>query len=142
MITRISTNNKSKKRGGVLIVVLVCLSVIGALIFASLQTSLRQRRQLDRELQMEQTRWLAEAGLGHAMELINSSDGDFNKDKPVIIKPKLDGDLAAEVAIEFQQSGGERATTANVTAWIGLADRPETQTRLILDETVNGTSED
>ena len=138
MITR--TSQRTRKRGAVLVVVLVCLGVIGALIFASLQTSLRQRRQLDRELQMEQTRWLAEAGMNHAIELIKSSDSDFDTDKPVLIKPKLDGNLAAEVKIEFEQSDDE--TKASVTAWIGLADRPETQTRLILDETVNKTSED
>lgn len=140
MNTLVSQHKKANKHGTVLIVVLVSLSVIGALIFAALQTSLRQRRQLDRELQMEQTQWMAEAGMNHAIELWNASDDDFDKDKPVVIKPKLDGDLVAEVKIRFKEDAN--ATNVNVTAWIGLADRPETQTRQILDETIDRTSED
>ena len=131
---------KSNNRSGAaaLTVVLVCIGVIGALMFASLQTSLRQRRQLDRELQMEQTRWLAEAGMGHAMDLVESKE-DLASD-PIVIKPKLTGSNSAEVQIKFKKT--KDAVEVNVSAWIGLDDRPETQTRQQLNESVNRTSED
>lgn len=122
------TNNRRGAAG--LTVVLVCIGVIGALIFASLQTSLRQRRQLDRELQMEQTRWLAEAGLDHAMTLIEFKD-ELAED-PIVIKPELDQHRTAEVTIEFKKAAD--AVEVNVSAWIGLVDRPETQTRQMLSE--------
>lgn len=131
---------KSKRRRGAaaITVVLVCIGVIGILIFASLQTSLRQRRQLDRELQMEQTRWLVEAGMGHAIKLVESKE-DLESD-PIVIKPELAGNNVAEVKIEFKKAAD--AVEVSVTAWIGLDDRPETQTRQTLSEKVNRTSED
>lgn len=114
-----------------LTVVLVSISVIGALMLASMHTSLRQRRQLDIELQMEQTRWLAEAGLNHAEKLIKSGD-ELGSD-PIVIQPKLDSNNTAEVKIEFTLEEG--SVEVNVSAWIGLVDRPETQTRQTFDKT-------
>ena len=86
------------RRGFVLVVVLVCLSVIAALIFSALQTSLRQRKQLDRELQMEQTRLLAEAGLVHATGLVDQ------KENLIVIEPALHDKKHAEVKIETRQT--------------------------------------
>jgi len=126
------TNNRRGAAG--LTVVLVCIGVIGALIFASLQTSLRQRRQLDRELQMEQTRWLAEAGLDHGLTLIESRD-ELSADR-IVIKPEIGQHKNAEVTIEFEQTA--EAVKVNVSAWIGLVDRPETQTRQTLNANVSG----
>ena len=60
--------NRRDRKGSLLVVVLVCLGLIGALIFAALQAMLEQRRQLGRELQMEQTRWLAEAALAQGLK--------------------------------------------------------------------------
>lgn len=121
-----------------LTVVLVCVSVIGALVFASLQTSLRQRRQLDRELQMEQTRWLVEAGVDHAEKLLESVDE--LPSKPIVIKPKIDINNTAEVAIEFTPT--KDAVEIQVSAWIGRVDRPETRTRQTYSKTFNKTNSD
>ena len=132
-------NSKSNRSGAAaLTVVIVSIGVIGALIFASLQTSLRQRRQLDRELQMEQTRWLAEAGLNHAMKLVESED-DLGSD-PIVIKPEITGSNTSEVKIEFKEA--EQAVEVSVSVWIGLVDRPETRTRQELNEKMNRTSEE
>jgi len=123
--------NLNRHGAAALTVVLVSIGVIGALIFASMQTSLRQRRQLDVELQMEQTRWLAEAGLGHAAKLIKS--GDELKSDPILIQPKIDSNNTAEVKIEFAPKDG--SVEVNVSAWIGRVDRPETQTRQSFSKT-------
>jgi len=116
--------NSAKKRSGtVLIAVLVCLGLIATLMFSAVRVSLQQRRQLERELQMEQTCWLADAGLVHATKLIESGKAK----EAVTLRPKLDGKKISEVTIEFEQR--ESKIKAKVTAWIGLEDRPELQTR-------------
>ncbi|QEG20514.1 hypothetical protein [Mariniblastus fucicola] len=120
----LSKNNR--RSGSVLVAVLVCLGVIGALIFASMQLTLRQRKQLDREMQMEQTFWLAEAGMDHALNLIENSDGDLDSEQ-ILLSPTLSDRKTAEVKIEFSQKSD--VVDVEVTAWIGLDDRPETQTR-------------
>lgn len=135
---RIRNSKNSRSGAAALTVVIVSIGVIGALIFASLQTSLRQRRQLDRELQMEQTRWLAEAGLNHAMKLVESED-DLGSD-PIVIKPEITGSNTSEVKIEFKEA--EQAVEVSVSVWIGLVDRPETRTRQELNEKMNRTSEE
>ena len=135
---RIRNSKNNRSGAAALTVVIVSIGVIGALIFASLQTSLRQRRQLDRELQMEQTRWLAEAGLNHAMKLVESED-DLGSD-PIVIKPEIAGSNTSEVKIEFKEA--EQAVEVSVSVWIGLVDRPETRTRQELNEKMNRTSEE
>jgi len=132
--------NKAKRRsannrnGSILIAVLVCLGLIATLMFSAVRISLQQRRQLERELQMEQTLWLADAGLAHAAKLIES--GEAGED--VTLRPKLVGKKISEVKIEFVKS--ESKIEAKVTAWIGLEDRPELQTRQQQETEVKKTS--
>ncbi len=60
------------RRGAVLIAVLVCMGVAVTIVLGVVQASLRERRQLRQELQMEQTKWLMDAGLGHAIAQLNA----------------------------------------------------------------------
>lgn len=131
--------NQRARSGVVLVAVLVCLSVITVLIFSAMQTSLRQRKQLDRELQMEQTRLLAEAGIAFASRLIESSNGETDID-PVTLNPKLHQLKTSEVKIETTKR--DAVIDVKVTAWIGLENRPETQTRQTLNTSVKITSEE
>lgn len=135
-----SLNRNQRARSGVVLVaVLVCLSVITVLIFSAMQTSLRQRKQLDRELQMEQTRLLAEAGIAFASRLIESSNGETDID-PATLNPKLHQLKTSEVKIETTKR--DAVIDVKVTAWIGLENRPETQTRQTLNTSVKITSEE
>jgi len=135
-----NTNKRHRDPTGfVLVAVLVCLSVIGALIFSAMQTSLRQRKQLDRELQMEQTRLLAEAGVVHATQLIETAKDDW-KQNPILIEPALHDLKHAELKIELTRN--KNAVDVVVTAWIGLKDRPETQTRQTLNTNVKISSKE
>ena len=131
--------NQRARSGVVLVAVLVCLSVITVLIFSAMQTSLRQRKQLDRELQMEQTRLLAEAGIAFASRLIESSNGETDID-PATLNPKLHQLKTSEVKIETTKR--DAVIDVKVTAWIGLENRPETQTRQTLNTSVKITSEE
>ena len=124
------------RNGAVLVVVLVCLGVITALIFTALQTSLRHRRQLDRELQMEQTRLLAEAGLAHGMKIAK----DDPTEKTVVITPQMDNKITTEVTIKLTKVGDQIGVSS--AAWIGLKDRPETQTRQTLKTELKPLSEE
>lgn len=123
-------SNRNHREGTVLVAVLVCLGLIGILMFSAMHLSLQQRRQLQRELQMEQTSLLAEAGLVRAAKLIESGE---TKDA-VSFRPNLYGKRTSEVKIEFSDS--EEGMVATVTAWIGIKDRPELQTRQRLTKTV------
>lgn len=131
--------NQRARSGVVLVAVLVCLSVITVLIFSAMQTSLRQRKQLDRELQMEQTRLLAEAGIAFASRVIESSNGETDID-PATLNPKLHQLKTSEVKIETTKR--DAVIDVKVTAWIGLENRPETQTRQTLNTSVKITSEE
>jgi hypothetical protein len=98
-------------------------------MYSAVQVSLQQRRQLERELQMEQTVLLAEAGLVRAKNLIESGETKA----AVTFRPNLHGKRIAEVKIEFSE--GEGGANASVTAWIGIEDRPELQTRQRIKKT-------
>lgn len=56
-----------KRRGTILIAVLVCLGVATTIVLGAVQTSIRQHRQVRQELQLEQTRWLLDAGIDKAV---------------------------------------------------------------------------
>ena len=128
---RVVSSASGKRDGATLIVVLVCLGLITSLMFTAFQSSLKQRRQLDRELQMEQTRWLAKAGLAHGMTLLKTEDG--LGESPITLKPELAGDRESKVQIEFENSDNE--TTITAKAWIGNNDRPEQNTNIELSRT-------
>jgi len=57
----------SKRSGTVAIMVLVCLVVTTTIVLGAVTSSLRQRRQLQREIQLEQTRLLLDAGIAKAI---------------------------------------------------------------------------
>ena len=86
---------------------------------------------------MEQTRWLAEGGIAHAVGLAGSGEVG---DKPVILRPKLNDNNVCEVKIELLEK--EDSVEASVTAWIGIEDRPELQTRQNLTKKIKKPSED
>ena len=127
--------NRRDRKGSLLVVVLVCLGLIGALIFAALQGMLEQRRQLGRELQMEQTRWLAEAALAQGLKRFKAEPE--NK-KPLLLHPEFARGVESEAKIEFIQQDDK--TVAQATAWIGMKDRPELRTRIILTKKVENSS--
>ena len=58
---------KNQRRGAILIAVLVCLGIATTIVLGAVQTGMRQHRQVRRELQVEQTRWLLDAGIERAV---------------------------------------------------------------------------
>lgn len=60
------------RRGSILIAVLACTAIATTILLGAVQSSLRHRQQLRQDLQLEQTRWLLDAGVGHAIASLNS----------------------------------------------------------------------
>lgn len=63
---------KNGRSGAILIAVLVVLGVVSAMLLAAVTASVKQRRQLRQELQLEQTRWVVDAGVRKAILDIQS----------------------------------------------------------------------
>ncbi len=64
---------RGRRSGAILIYVLVCMGIGLSLMLAALQSSLRQRRQLQQLVRVEQTDWLVEAGYARAIRQLNQS---------------------------------------------------------------------
>ncbi|TWT75407.1 hypothetical protein [Allorhodopirellula solitaria] len=60
-----SRNERMRRSGAVLLAVLVCLGIASAITGLAMQRSLRARRQLNHDWQLEQTRLLLDAGVRH-----------------------------------------------------------------------------
>ena len=75
----------TSRRGAVLIMVLVCLGIATTLILGIVQSSLHQRRHLRQELQLEQTRWLLDAGISRAVSRVQS-------------QPAYEGELLTDIS--------------------------------------------
>ncbi len=58
-----SARQNHSRRGAMLVAVLVCLGVAMTIILASVKMSVLHRQQLRQDLQMEQTKWLLDAGV-------------------------------------------------------------------------------
>ena len=83
---------RSGRQGSLLVCVLVCMGIALSIMLTSVHASLRERRQVARELQMEQTRWLVDAGLTHGtMRLRDDSGytGETWEVAPVILEDQL-----------------------------------------------------
>ncbi len=74
----------SGRRGYAIVLVLACCSVAVALVMVSLQTSLKQRRQLRSEFQLEQTRWVLDAAVRKSIADPPSEANEYE------VKPKLE----------------------------------------------------
>ena len=69
-------SDRSARGGAVLLCVLACLGVATAIVMVSIRSSLRARRQMRQELQLEQTRWLLDAGVAYAKSRLRT-DPDY-----------------------------------------------------------------
>lgn len=66
-----------RKRGAVLICVVVCLAIVTLLVAAMVQSTLLTRRQIRTEQHLRQTEWLVEAGVERAaFRLANDEEYD------------------------------------------------------------------
>lgn len=69
---------KNRRRGLTLFAVLVCLAVASVIMIGSVGFSIRHRMQLRNEIQLEQTYWLLDAGIGAALDKVRQ-DPEFKQ---------------------------------------------------------------
>jgi hypothetical protein len=109
---------KTRSSGSILICVLVCLGISASIMMVSVRSSLRVRRQMRIETQLEQTRWLLEAGMRRGASRFREDPGYQGETWKVV--PALASYRDATVEIKVTRNGvsGEQARM-NVSARIG-----------------------
>lgn len=109
---------RHRAAGSVLVCVLVCLGVASIVSLGALQTSLTQRRELQRHWQMEQTQWLLEAGWRRALQAreINEQYTGEDWQLPAVLNENLDAVVRITVEpAEPSQDFAELSVTATLT---------------------------
>ena len=97
-----------QRRGYAAVLVLACCSVAVALVMLSLRTSLKQRRQLRNEHQLEQTRWVLDAAIRKS---IADPPDDSSEDQ---LKPKLEKFDKVLVSVEPDEAKGQVVIRAKI----------------------------
>ena len=109
------------RRGTLLIAVLVCLGIVVTILLGVVQVSLRQRFQLRNELQLEQTRWLLDAGVGQAHRMIHN-DAEY-QGETLKVSPGLKKFSAGQIETEvLERSDTDKSKRVLVTVKLGSAD--------------------
>ena len=67
-----------QRKGTILALVLVCLVVVTTILLGAVEVSIRNRQQIRTEVQLEQTYWLLDAGIGAAITKFHQSP-DFGE---------------------------------------------------------------
>ena len=130
--------NVSRQRT-VLIAVLVCMGIASTIVLGAVQISLRQRQQTRQELQMEQTKWLLDAGIGTAISRLQAQPA-YNGET-ISVTPALEKYPDASIEITVIRSGQpDDQVSLKVTARLSGAEKqsPTTQrSKEILVEPAN-----
>lgn len=81
-----------------LFVVIACLTVVTMILLSTVTESIRHRRQVRTEIQLEQTSWLLDAGIGKAISMYNQ-DAKFERTVYSVDESfsKYQGELAIEI---------------------------------------------
>lgn len=116
-----SCRQKTRRRGTVLIAVLVCMGFATVVLLGAVQTSLHQRRHMRQEMQMEQTRWLLDAGL--SMGVARLIEKPEYVGETLALTPELGKYTNAEVEITvIRDDESDSQFRLLVTAQLGSMD--------------------
>ena len=97
-----------QRRGYAALLVLACCSVAVALVMLSLRASLKQRRQLRNEHQLEQTRWVLDAAIRKSI----ADPPSESSEEP--LKPKLEKFDKVLVSVEPDEAKGQVVIRAKI----------------------------
>jgi hypothetical protein len=109
---------KSRSSGSILICVLVCLGIATSIMMVSVRSSLRVRRQMRNETQLEQTRWLLEAGVRRGVNRLREDPGYRGETWQVVPALTAYRDATVEIKVTRDGASDERARM-RVSARIG-----------------------
>lgn len=76
-----------RRRGTILVAVLVCLGAATTIVLSTVHVSIRQHRQVRQELQLEQTRWLLDAGVDKAVTNFLAQPDNYKGETLTITPP-------------------------------------------------------
>ncbi|WP_153557231.1 hypothetical protein [Roseimaritima sediminicola] len=120
------TTTLKRRRGILLISVLLALAIVTTLVFLAVRTGLQTRRQMRREVQMEQTRWLLDAGIARGLRELRQSPeyrGETWQVAPVP-PPYRFASVTIEVRPAADDDNPPAATHLRVTAVVSATDAP------------------
>lgn len=121
----------SPRIGTLLVCVLVCLGIATSIMLTAVHSSLRARRQIARELQMEQTRWLLDAGVARARSQLRGDSGYSGESWEVT--PALAAHQTARIEISLgDENAADGSRRLAVTATIRGRDPGSLPTRRTL----------
>ena len=103
-----SLKSTGQRSGYAVVLVLACCSVAMALVMLSLQASLKQRRQLRSEHQLEQTRWVLDAAIRKS---IADPPSGASEDQ---VEPKLEKFDKVLVSVEPDEAKGQVVIRAKI----------------------------
>lgn len=118
--------NQPRRGGAILICVLVCMGIVSTITLLAVRTSLQVRRQMRQEVQLEQTRWLLDAGLARGLQRLR--DRPDYQGETWNVAPALStyAEATVQIAILTDEPDQASASTTErrlqVTATIGAAD--------------------
>lgn len=117
--------NPNHRNGASLVVVLTLLVVCVAIVLQLVSASLRQRLQLRRDLQRQQTQWLLRAGTEYAAAHSNKPDSEL-PDTVALEIPRFESNR-----LSFKTQADAPSTQAiTITAQIGNSKNPTQLTSL------------
>ncbi len=90
--------SSDQRVGAVLVCVLVCMGIATTIGLVAVRSSLQVRRQLRQELQLEQTRWLLDAGIARGLQQLNRRP-DY-QGETWEVSPALPTDMHATIEIK------------------------------------------
>ena len=119
----------SRRRCGVLLItVLATLGIVLSLMASAVTISLRQRREVRNQIQVEQTRWLLDAAISHAVTKARSTP-DY-QGETLAIRPPLGLFIDSWVEIKSDPEPTESdSLSLHVAAWQVHRDRGGTKTK-------------
>lgn len=113
---------QARQRGIVLIAVLVCIGVATTILFGAVEKSLRCRRQMRNETQLEQVRWLVDAGIRKAISNLEQRP-DYEGER-LVVTPQIYQHLVAKVEIKIEPANSSTSDQVRVVVTAAL-HRPD-----------------
>ena len=115
--------SSTPRRGTVLIAVLVCMGFATSILLGAVQTSLRLRREVRQELQLEQTKWLMDLGIRKAIIALQG-------------QPAYDGETLAITPPLAKYAN------ASIEITVNRKDQPDNRVRLWVTAQLTGSGGD
>lgn len=111
-----------KRSGAILVCVLVCMGIATTIGLVAVRSSLQARRQMRQEVQLEQTRWLLDAGLARGLQQLRQSPAYQGETWNVAPALQSYPDAVVNIEVLADSSAPDGPARLQVTAVLGHSD--------------------